>query len=130
MITINVLTFYFQDMLSLSNCIVNPSSAFVNGIIEPLIQLRKLKQLPSGYMILVLDSLCEAESHQPYAGDTISSFLSKHILKIPSWFKFIVTVRTNQLDRLSLLPFPKIRYITHIMKHLMFTCLKIYHPLK
>jgi len=98
-----------QDILSMDNCVINPAKAFVQGIIEPLVLLRKMNKLPDGYFVLLFDSVGEAESHKCYSGDTIASFISKHCLKIPSWLKLILTVRTSQLESLSLLPYSRTR---------------------
>ena len=46
------------------------------------------------YIILV-DGLNEAEFHKPDYGDTIASFITKIISKIPTWLKLVVTVRVN-----------------------------------
>jgi hypothetical protein len=98
-------------MLAIDNCMIDPASAFVHGILEPLLQLKKSQRLPNGYFIILFDSIGEAESHKNYAGDTIASFLSKHCLKIPSWLKFVLTIRPSQLDILSLLPYSRIRLV-------------------
>ncbi|ODN01484.1 Protein TANC2, partial [Orchesella cincta] len=96
------------DGLSIENCTINPGPAFLNGIIEPLNLLRRANKLGDGHFLIIIDSIGEAECHKTSTRDTISSFLSKHILRVPFWLKFIVTIRTSQLEILSLIPFKKI----------------------
>lgn len=97
-----------QDGLSLENCIINPGKAFLTGIIEPLIHLRRARKLREGYFLVLIDSIGEAECHKISTRDTISSFLSKQVFRVPHWLKFVVTIRTSQLEILSLVPFKKI----------------------
>lgn len=47
-------------------------------------------------LIVLIDSLNEAEFHRPDYGDTLSSFLTRSIQKFPPWLKVICTVRTAQ----------------------------------
>ncbi|CAL8113048.1 unnamed protein product [Orchesella dallaii] len=96
------------DLLTIENCTINPGAAFLNGIIEPLNTLRRANKLVEGHFLIIIDSIGEAECHKTSTRDTISSFLSKHILRVPFWLKFIVTIRTSQLEILSLIPFKKI----------------------
>ena len=35
----------------------------------------------------MIDGLCEAEVHRPDHGNTIASFLAKHLAKFPEWLK-------------------------------------------
>lgn len=98
-----------QEMLSAQNCLIDPKKAFCHGILEPLHQLKLEKKLLQNYYILILDSIDEAESHRGNR-DTIASFLSKHVFKLPPWFKIIVTIRTNQSALLDLVPFKFMRY--------------------
>lgn len=56
---------------------------------------RKLNVEGAGLIILI-DGLNEAEFHRPDYGDTLTSFLTKNVLKFPSWLKIITTVRTSQ----------------------------------
>ena len=37
--------------------------------------------------LIVIDGLCEAEVHRPDHGNTIASFLAKHLAKFPEWLK-------------------------------------------
>ena len=56
---------------------------------------RKL-QVEGAGLIVLIDGLNEAEFHRPDYGDTLTSFLSRHIQKFPSWLKVVTTVRTGQ----------------------------------
>ncbi|XP_075879844.1 protein TANC2-like isoform X2 [Nelusetta ayraudi] len=99
-----------QSVLSLRSCIQDPSAALQRGILEPLDALyreRKLHVEKAGLIVLI-DGLNEAEFHRPDYGDTLTSFLSRNIQKFPSWLKVITTVRTNQQDITSSLPFHRI----------------------
>ena len=44
--------------------------------------------------LVVVDGLCEAEQHRPDHGDTIASFLAKHLHLFPPCLKLICTVRS------------------------------------
>uniref|UniRef100_A0A4W6CMW4 Tetratricopeptide repeat, ankyrin repeat and coiled-coil containing 2 n=1 Tax=Lates calcarifer TaxID=8187 RepID=A0A4W6CMW4_LATCA len=89
-----------QSMLSLRSCIQDPSSALQRGILDPLDALYR-----GAGLIILIDGLNEAEFHRPDYGDTLTSFLSKNVLKFPSWLKVITTVRTSQQDSTCSLPF-------------------------
>ncbi|XP_076337629.1 protein TANC2-like isoform X2 [Tachypleus tridentatus] len=98
----------YQQMLSMASCITNATSAFVHGILEPLNTLRKFGKIPNTTCLLIIDGLNEAEFHKPDFGDTIASFLARHINYFPSWLKVIVTVRTAFQEVTKLLPFQRI----------------------
>lgn len=90
-------------------CIVDPDAAFVRGVLEPLNALNRLTNtIGSDSLVIVIDGLCEAEYHRPDHGDTIASFLVKHICKFPAWLKVVATLRTNLEDALPSLPLTKI----------------------
>ncbi|XP_029314382.1 protein TANC1 isoform X3 [Cottoperca gobio] len=99
---------HLQSMLSLRSCVQDPMAAFRRGVLEPLANLRKERRIPEEDHIILVDGLNEAEFHKPDYGDTISSFITKIIVKFPSWLKLVVTVRVNLLEITSLLPFFKI----------------------
>nr|MBE5726894.1 rolling pebbles [Cucujiformia] len=92
---------HLQSVLSLKECIANPDVALVRGILEPLTDLEKSGKIrgESPYLILI-DALCEAEYHRPDHGDTITSFLAKHINNFPTWIKVLATIR-SQLSELA-----------------------------
>ncbi|XP_022257252.1 protein TANC2-like [Limulus polyphemus] len=95
----------FQDLLAMSSCMVDPSTAFIKGILEPLHSLRKLGRIANTLCLIVIDGLNEAEFHRPDYGDTIASFLTRHILQFPPWLKVVVTVRTAFQEIVSSLAF-------------------------
>ncbi|XP_059052973.1 protein TANC2 isoform X2 [Achroia grisella] len=94
--------------LSLKECIADPDLAFMRGIIEPLIILRKNGSIESGNCIILVDGLCEAEYHRPDHGHTVASFLAKHVPEMPSWLKVVVTVRTQFLEISRQLPYTRL----------------------
>ena len=97
-----------QSMLSLAGCVSNPSGALIQGILEPLASLRRLGRLSGQACLIVIDGLCEAELHRPDYGDTLSTFLCKHLLNFPSWLKIVCTVRTGMQDITKMLPFQRL----------------------
>ncbi|CAG7629519.1 unnamed protein product [Allacma fusca] len=119
-----------QKYLSKVECLRNPTEALMKGILEPLNYLYKLNKIANDYFVIVIDAVCEAEFHRSDSGDTISSFLSKNILKFPFWLKVIITIRSQHLSIVSLIPFYRIKlednqdavtqdlfdYITHRLK--------------
>nr|XP_006813233.1 PREDICTED: protein TANC2-like [Saccoglossus kowalevskii] len=98
---------HLQNILSMKECIQNPSSAFLTGIIEPLSTLKQQGKLSSDCVILI-DSIHEGEIHKSDYGDSIASFVIKHANQFPCWLKLIITVRTSAQDLLKLLPFHRI----------------------
>ena len=52
--------------------------------------------------------MCEAEIHRPDYGDTLATFLCKHLLNFPPWLKIVCTVRTSHQEVTKLLPFQRI----------------------
>lgn len=99
----------YQAILSQKECVLNPSNALVKGILEPLIALHQVGKLGNDICVLVVDSLNEAEFHRPDYGDTVASFLVKHIYHFPQWLRVIVTVRTALQEITKWLPFHRIR---------------------
>ena len=93
-----------------TGCVSDPSTAFVTGILEPLHNLRRLGRLPNSAQtcLIVIDGLGEAEAHRPDHGNTIASFLSKHLDRFPDWLKVVCTVRTSLQEVVARLPFQRI----------------------
>ena len=89
-----------QNQLSIKECIENPDKSFIEGILEPLIFLRKAGKLDQNQYVILIDALCEAEFHRPDYGESLISFLIKHKLIIPPFLKFIATIRT-QFEQLT-----------------------------
>ena len=77
------------------------------GILEPLTELKRLGKITTDLCLILVESLNEAEFHKPDYGDTIASFLTKHIVWFPSWLKVVATVRTAFKDIARLLPFQR-----------------------
>ena len=98
--------------LSSQSCAQDPSKAFVQGVLEPLKRLSSTGQLSLSLGIIVVDGVCEAQHHRPDYGDTIASFLHKHIDSFPAWLKIVTTVRTSAVDILHNLPFHQIRSVS------------------
>ncbi|CAH2084982.1 unnamed protein product [Euphydryas editha] len=94
--------------LSLKECIADPDLAFMRGIIEPLIILRKNGSIDSTNSIILVDGLCEAEYHRPDHGYTIASFLTRHVPEMPSWLKVVATIRTQFLELTKQLPYTRL----------------------
>ena len=97
-----------QHILSLKQCIQDPSSSLVKGVLEPLEQIKLSGKLDTDSCIVLVDGLNEAEFHKPDYGDTIASFLVSHIDKFPNWLKLVLTVHTSMIEVTSSLPFPRI----------------------
>ena len=96
-----------QHLLSLKECIQRPMNSFIKGVLDPLIMLRQQAKIESQDVIILVDSLNDAEFHKPDHGDTITSFISKIMSYTPSWLKWIVTVKTTHKDLLNDLPFSR-----------------------
>ncbi|XP_044761328.1 protein TANC2 isoform X3 [Coccinella septempunctata] len=99
---------HLQSALSLKECIANPDVALVRGILEPLTNLEKSGKIKNVNYIILIDALCEAEYHRPDHGDTITTFLMKHIPSFPSWLKVLATIRTQLQDIAKHLPYSRI----------------------
>nr|NVI77251.1 rolling pebbles [Cucujiformia] len=99
---------HLQSILSLKECIANPDVAFTRGILEPLASLRRVGKIENINCVILVDALCEAEYHRPDHGDTITTFLLKHMSSFPSWLKIVATVRTQLLEVTKQLPYTRI----------------------
>ncbi|XP_069974684.1 protein TANC2 isoform X6 [Penaeus vannamei] len=97
-----------QALLALPACVSDPSAALVKGVLEPLHNLRRLGKIGADPLIIVVDGLCEAEYHRPDHADTLASFLARHAVKLPSFIKLVVSVRSQLADLTRLLPFHRI----------------------
>ena len=98
-----------QTLLSVRNCLSDPSQSFIRGILEPLDELCRQGLVGDTTCVILIDALNEAAFHEPDYGFTITSFLSSHINLFPAWLKVIVTVRTNVQDIAKSLPFRRLR---------------------
>ncbi|XP_035828522.1 uncharacterized protein LOC101850208 [Aplysia californica] len=102
-----------QNLLSIKECVQNPSLSFLKGILEPLRTLKNAGKIFSDSCIILVDSLNEAEFHKPDYGDTVASFLCRHANKFPSWLKLVVTVQSALQEITSALPFHRIYLDRH-----------------
>ena len=83
----------------------------ISGVLEPLILLRSQGKLPvKQRCIILIDGLCEAESHRSDAGDSLTSFIGCHLNKFPKWLKIVCTIRSNMLELVRHFPFHRLRY--------------------
>jgi hypothetical protein len=71
-----------QQLLSYPSCLGDPSTAFVEGIMEPLKLLRSQGKFPHQRSLILIDGLCEAEYHRSDNGETLASFLKLHLVTI------------------------------------------------
>nr|NVI77247.1 rolling pebbles [Cucujiformia] len=99
---------HLQAALSLKECIANPDVALTRGILEPLSSLKKTGKIDNINCVILIDALCEAEYHRPDQGDTLTTFLAKHIPSFPTWLKVIATVRTQLQEVTKQLPYTRI----------------------
>nr|NVI77249.1 rolling pebbles [Cucujiformia] len=99
---------HLQSVLSLKECVANPDVAFTRGILEPLSSLRRVGKIENINCVILVDALCEAEYHRPDHGDTLTTFLAKHMPSFPSWLKIIATVRTQLQEVTKQLPYTRI----------------------
>ncbi|KAL1491596.1 hypothetical protein ABEB36_012169 [Hypothenemus hampei] len=97
-----------QNILSLKECIANPDVAFTRGILEPLSSLRRVGKIENVNCTILVDALCDAEYHRPDHGDTITTFLVKHIPNFPTWLKVVATIRTHLQELTKQFPFTRI----------------------
>ena len=80
------------------------------GVLEPLLLLRSQGKLPMKQRCIILvDGICEAESHRTDAGDSLATFLSDHLSSFPKWLRVICTVRSNMIDLAKGFPFHRLR---------------------
>ncbi|KAF5280679.1 hypothetical protein FQA39_LY05327 [Lamprigera yunnana] len=99
---------HLQGVVSLKECITNPDLALNRGILEPLASLKRIGKIDGQNYVILIDALCDAEYHRPDHGDTITSFLAKHMPSFPSWLKVLATVRTQLQDITKQLPYTRI----------------------
>lgn len=90
--------------LTLRECTQNPGDALVRGILDPLVSLKSQGKLAMENCLILIDGINEAEFHKSDYGDTIASFLAKHLTRFPLWLKMLATVRTSFAELTKLLP--------------------------
>ena len=59
--------------------------------------------------IILIDGLCEAESHRTDKGESLATFISDHLDKLPKWIKLVCTVRSNMMELIRPFPFHRLR---------------------
>ena len=87
-----------RSKLSMTSCQNNPDSAFLSGILHPLLTLKAAGKISTDSCIILLDEIGDSYIHRPDFGDTIISFLRKHLDKFPSWLKLVITVRNEKQE--------------------------------
>ncbi|XP_033624485.1 protein TANC1-like isoform X2 [Asterias rubens] len=97
-----------QSLLSMRDCTQSPSEVLSRAIIEPLNMLKNQGRIAMDTCLILVDGLSEAEFHKSDYGDTISSFITKNIMKFPPWIKVIITIRSSLVDIVKMLPLHKV----------------------
>ena len=98
-----------RTKLSMTSCIADPDTALTQAILQPLINLRKAGKISGDSCIILIDGLCDSELHRPDYGDTIITFIARHLHSFPSWLKLVCTVRAEKKYLVKDLPFKQIR---------------------
>lgn len=93
-----------MSLLNIKECLQRPFNSFIKGILDPLKKLRQRGQIENQDIIILVDSLCDAEYHKPDHGDTITSFISRVLPHSPTWIKWVVTVKSSHKDLLNGIP--------------------------
>lgn len=95
-----------HSLLGIRQCVLNASKAFIDGVLQPLTELYRsgLIGVGRGQYIIVVDALNEAAFHEPDYGDTIASFLGRHLRLFPPCLRLVATARSGsaELGRLPL----------------------------
>ncbi len=101
-----------RTKLTRGYCLARPDQALEEGILEPLRSVQGLDGVGASPCMVVVDGLCDSEPHRPDRGDSIGSFLSRHLDSFPAWIKFLVTIRSDARGQTAVkgLPFHQIRY--------------------
>ena len=98
-----------RSKLSLSRCLEDPDAALVDAILLPLSKLYMEGKIDKDNRIILIDALCASQIHQTDYGDTVISFLAKHLEHFPSFMKLVLTIRTEKVHLTESLPFRSIR---------------------
>ena len=64
----------------------------MRGVLEPLGALKASGRIAADMCLVLIDSLSEAEFHKPDYGDTIVSFITKHMDKVRACLYACVSV--------------------------------------
>jgi len=86
-------------LLGIRQCVLNASRAFVDGILQPLTELYSTGLIGGrGLYVIVVDALNEAAFHEPDYGDTIATFLGRHLRLFPPCLRLVATTRTGSAE--------------------------------
>lgn len=86
-------------LLGIRQCVLNASRALVDGILQPLTELYSSGRLPGrGLYVIVVDALNEAAFHEPDYGDTIATFLGRHLRLFPPCLRLVATTQTGSAE--------------------------------
>lgn len=97
-----------QTHLTLRECTQNSSDAFIKGILEPLSLLKAQGKIPMDNCLILVDGLSDAEFHKSDYGDTIASFLARHMTRFPQWLKLVISVRSSFAELTKMMPIQRI----------------------
>ena len=97
--------------LSSPACLSDPDTALTQAVLLPLAGLHLAGKISADLCIILIDALGEAESHRADYGDTIASFVEKHLIRFPAWLKIVCTVRSSARDVTRGLPFYIVRLV-------------------
>ena len=101
--------------LSMPVCTADPDTALTQAILAPLSSLRKSGKISADSCIILIDALCDSQLHCPDYGDTIITFLAKHLPSFPPWLKLVCTVRTDKKHLTKDFSFKHIRYLSSLL---------------
>jgi len=86
-------------VLGIRQCVLNASRAFVDGILQPLTELYSSGLIGGRSLyVIVVDALNEAAFHEPDYGDTIATFLARHLQLFPPCLRLVATTRTGSAE--------------------------------
>ena len=84
--------------LSMASCHSDPNTAFISGILQPLLDLKAAGKISAESCIILLDAIGDSHNHRPDFGDNLITFLRKHLDKFPHWLKLVITVRSEKQE--------------------------------
>lgn len=82
-------------LLAIRQCVLDASRTFVDGVLGPLTELYRAGLIGGrgSLYLVVVDALDEAAYHEPDHGDTVASFLGRHLPLFPACLRLVVTAR-------------------------------------
>ena len=98
-----------RTILSLPRCTADPHTALIQGVLKPLALLRQAGKISGQTCVILIDALCDSQFHRPDLGDTLISFLARHLPSFPAWLKIVASVRSCMREEVKALPFHTIR---------------------